>query len=539
MTATSASPLVHPYHHAVFRSQQTGDPPAASSSSFDAPLQQWKPYYDFINDHVLAPLERHKHMTYLYPIGTPNQQTKGRYLTISDIDIKQELFPNPHGNVIQELLVLSSSTMTSSSTSTPTERLRRVLPFTASTHTQRSYGQQTISAPRSPPTIQITTLTQHESYRRLINASTSSSPTTNQHIFTPSININSITDPTVRTRLIDIAQATQQQYKQVTPHKHQELECDHVFSSPFDGFGISGLQVYIKSGECVTWLHDELLWCSALNYMLKESQGCALWIAVELHDLKQVMSLVEIEKLLLTTKQNIMEVGVLLDTIIKSQVHIEYVMQKPGQLVSSPPGNGAAHFVYSYGTLMTQLAWNYSFTIPGAVQCLSYWGVDDNHDHLALGNTRMATRTIVPLFTMQSSGNELGLMDQLQHYEELIKKIQLSDKTHIIRHNPKVSSTFCDTCLHRQDWLRVNNKCIHCYFKNPKVLKKFKSLGTTLSRQPSFYIFLYLRLGVFTSFFPHFPFWFVFKFWVLCMFPFLAPYMFWFWVSSFPFLFHT
>ena len=58
------------------------------------------------------------------------------------------------------------------------------------------------------------------------------------------------------------------------------------------------------------------------------------------------MSLTEVEKLLLTMdkrKQNILEVGTLLDTLIKSQVHIEYVMQKPGQLVSSPPGNGAAH----------------------------------------------------------------------------------------------------------------------------------------------------------------------------------------------------
>ena len=32
--------------------------------------------------------------------------------------------------------------------------------------------------------------------------------------------------------------------------------------------------------------------------------------------------------------------------------------------------NGAAHFVYSHGTLMTQIAWDYSFTIPGDVQYL-------------------------------------------------------------------------------------------------------------------------------------------------------------------------
>ena len=73
-----------------------------------------------------------------------------------------------------------------------------------------------------------------------------------------------------------------------------------------------------------------------------------IWIAVGLRDLKQVMSLAEIEKLLLSNsaKRNIMEVGVLLDSLIKSGTHIEYVFQYPGTLVSSPPGYGAAHFVY-------------------------------------------------------------------------------------------------------------------------------------------------------------------------------------------------
>ena len=92
---------------------------------------------------------------------------------------------------------------------------------------------------------------------------------------------------------------------------------------------------------------------------------------------------------------------------------MEYVFQFPGSLVSSPPGNGAAHIVYSYGTLMTQIAWDYSFTIPGAVHSLSYWGIDDNHDHLTTGNSSMSTVSVVPLFTMQLQGYELGLMDRI------------------------------------------------------------------------------------------------------------------------------
>ena len=185
------------------------------------------------------------------------------------------------------------------------------------------------------------------------------------------------------------------------------------------------------------------------------------------------MSLAEVEKLLLNnpTKRNTMEVGSLLDSLIKSGTHIEYAWQHPGQLVSSPPGNGAAHFVYSYGTLMTQIAWNYSFTIPGAIQCLSYWGVDDNHDHLALGNTSMATISIIPLYPMQLQGFELGLMDRIRSYQQLLTKLQLIKPKTNITHNIRSSNIFCPKCLYRQDWIRVNNQCIHCYFKNLKILK--------------------------------------------------------------------
>ena len=367
--------------------------------------------------------------------------TSGKYLSVIDVDVKQDVYPNPDRNIIQEMLNKS----TTSSSTTSAQQLKQMLPLSMSTHTHPSYSQQSISSPQSPPTIQLTTLKQSEAYERLVLASVSSSVTPNKHIFTPSININCIKDPVIRQRLIDIARAVQRHYKQFTPRKYQEIDCDEVFTSPLDGFGICGLQVYIKCGENVTWLHDELLWCAALNYMLKESQGCALWIAVGLHDLKQVMSLAEVEKLLLSdpSKRNIMEVGLLLDSLIKSGTRIEYVFQTPGQLVSSPPGNGAAHFVYSYGTLMTQIAWDYSFTIPGAIQCLSYWGIDDNHDHLAIGNTSMSTISVVPLYTMQLQGYEFGLMDRIKYYQQLITKLQSIKPKTKITHNPHVSGIFC------------------------------------------------------------------------------------------------
>lgn len=455
--------LVRPYEQVVSQTQQ--QQPSVHKpheQPLPTPVSQLKPSYQYIYNHILKPHKRHEHMI---DVG----EQPGRYLSVIDMDIKQDVYPNPHHNIIQEMLMKT----TSSSSTTTAQQLKQVLPLSMSSHTHPSYSQQSIPSSQPPPTLQHTILKQSEAYERLVHASTSSTVTPNKHIFTPSININCVKDPTIRQRLIDTAHAAQQRYKLQSPRKHQEVECDDAFTSPLDGFGISGLQVYIKSGECVTWLHDELLWCAALNYMLKESQGCAIWIAVGLHDLKQVMSLAEVEKLLLSdpTKRNTIEVGTLLDTLIKSGTHIEYVFQYPGTLVSSPPGNGAAHFVYSYGTLMTQIAWDYSFTIPGAVQCLSYWGIDDNHDHLAIGNTSMSSISVVPLFTMQLQGYELGLMDRINHYKQLIIKLQSVKPKTKIKHNPQLAGTYCPDCLYRQDWIRVNNQCIHCYFKSPKILK--------------------------------------------------------------------
>ena len=431
--------------------------PRPCEQPLPTPVSQLRPSYHHIYDHILKPHKRYEHMI-------DAGEKPGRYLSVIDMDIKQDIHPNPHNNIIQEMLM-----KTTSSSSSTAQQLKQVL----SLSTHPSYSQQSIPSSQSPPSLQLITLKQHEAYERLVHASTSSTITPNKHIFTPSININCVKDPIIRQRLIDIARAAQQQYKQQTPHKHQEVECDDVFTSPLDGFGVSGLQVYIKSGESVTWLHDELLWCAALNYMLKESQGCALWIAVGLHDLKQVMSLNEVEKLFLSgpTKRNVLEVGTSLDTLIASGAYMEYAFQYPGTLISSPPGNGAAHFVYSHGTLMTQIAWDYSFTIPGAVQCLSYWGIDDNHDHLAIGNTSMSNISVVPLYTMQLQGYELGLMDRINHYKQLIIKLQSIKPKTKVTHTPSLAGIYCPDCLYRQDWIRVNNQCIHCYFKKPTVLK--------------------------------------------------------------------
>ena len=300
--------------------------------------------------------------------------------------------------------VTSTSKQSSSSTSSA-RHLQHALTLNAA-YTQEVYYQHSVAGPSPLPVVESVMIAHDEAYGRLIKASEAASAFTRtttkgqrvpqqQNIFMPTINIDSIKDDTLKQRIKAVATAVQHQYKSHTALKHLEIECDHAFATPFDGFGIDGVQLYLKSGECVTWLHDELLWCSALNYMMRESIGCALWIAIGLHDLKQVMSVSEMDAILRRphAKKDIMKIGALLDTLIGKGIYMEYVMQRPGQCVSSPPGTGAAHLVFADGIFMSQLAWNHSFTMPGAIDCLAFWGGHENaHGHLSLSNGSMATR---------------------------------------------------------------------------------------------------------------------------------------------------
>lgn len=160
----------------------------------------------------------------------------------------------------------------SSSQSTPSSnQLKRVLSL--STPVQSSWCQHSVSASSSsPPVVCSTRIKQHSHvYTRLqaaaaaaaSNSSSTSSINANSrrnNIFTPTICIESIKDNNIKQRLKAIAAAVQRIYKQHIQHKHHEVECDYVFAIPLDGFGVNGVQLYFKVGECVTWLHDELLW---------------------------------------------------------------------------------------------------------------------------------------------------------------------------------------------------------------------------------------------------------------------------------------
>ena len=258
--------------------------------------------------------------------------------------------------------------------------------------------------------------------------------------------------------------------------------CDHVFTPPLDGFGISGLQIYFKHGLCITWIHDEILWMCALNLMLKHSVGAALWIGIGMNDIKQRMSIMEIDEWF-TRRPDIMAVGELLDTLIKSNARLEYVIQRPGQLVASPPSSGAAHIVIADGLFITQLAWNLSFNAINIDSCLGYWGeVQSNRlfGHISADNGSQASYLVVPLFTMAQAGYPTTLADRITLYRQQAQQLQdkkIKCNLKLLTHKDKTLPS-CGECGYRQDWATVEHniksvktKCVHCFFTHKDIIK--------------------------------------------------------------------
>jgi hypothetical protein len=481
--------LVHPPKQALAQTKlswqaSTNSSQPQSTSSVDP--QQSDVYATLLHKLVLLPKQRFKYMHQV------NNGKQGQYLNHWDMDNKQD-----NGDIFSDILATPENTSSSTSTSTRStaassddpriDHLRHVLPFKLSTHTQAVFKQQLVD---SKPTFQSTTYKKHsDAYTNLLRAhdlhtSALKQPHTiphitiepSHHVFAPSIALNSINNPSIQQHLQAIAQTTQTHYQRHVKQLSSEVMCDHVFTPALDGFGILGLQLYFKNGYCIAWIHDELLWTSALNYMTKNSVGCALWIGIGLHDLKQKMHMMEIDDWFKRDQPDIMKIGELLDALIASNTRVEYLYQHPGNMVSSPPGMGAAHLVITYGLFMTQLAWNFSFTLNDSITCLSFWGeqrTDRQFGHLYTNNGSMATRTTLPLYTMEGFGYPLNLTDDMMSYKSKIQHLQQRKhkvSVKIMTINDKHLS-YCPDCLYRQDWIRVNNQCVHCYFKKPNILK--------------------------------------------------------------------
>ena len=66
---------------------------------------------------------------------------------------------------------------------------------------------------------------------------------------------------------------------------------------------------------------------------------------------------------------------------------------------------------------------------------------------------------------MQVNGYDLA--DQIMTYENFISRLKQAHprRRYHMTYNPDTRLPHCPKFLYRQDWLRINNQCIHCYFK--------------------------------------------------------------------------
>lgn len=498
---TSATVVAHLAPTAARRTAAAAAAPATSTSTSTptlprAPVDErtWRSFEATLIESVLELNNRIALMQHVVTSAEASSDTpnpvgivNGRYLRVMDTDIPADNARQVACNVINEMITYARAIVPSADEKKSWELLKAVFPLSLQTHTQHANSQyeKPATKKKAAPVYRSKILTKHEDiYSRLVDASREAIAAHAQpdsiatfpdephsSVFTATVTVDGFAPATqhLKDRLVNIARAAQAVYTSQTIRSHQAIEVDHVFSPPVDGFGINGLQIYFKRRLCITWLHDELMWCSALNYMLKESVGCALWIAIGLKALRNQFTTDEIDEMLSKSTKRILEVGNLLDELTRRRIPIEYVLQKPGQLVSSPIGTGAAHLVIADGIYMTQLAWNHAFSLNGLRDCLSFWTEQERvWEHVSVNNGSMATTTMIPLYTMQLQGYDIGLQDRIDAYmRRLAQLVESQPSTTVVDAPPSpMCNNYCKGCYIRQDWKRVNGKCIFCLFKD-------------------------------------------------------------------------
>ena len=166
------------------------------------------------------------------------------------------------------------------------------------------------------------------------------------------------------------------------------------------GFGGHGAQLYDKRGFGAAKLHDELGWSCAANVLVTDrtrdpNGGASVWIGV--------------------TRAKLLEAGYRNSDIVKfhkrldfkdmvtewlgNGVKVCYCVQRVGDLVISPPGNGSMHIVLSVGDLL-QVSINHGFTVSGYNRCMDAWS---NIAAKVFYNSGLATRNVIGRQYMQSA----------------------------------------------------------------------------------------------------------------------------------------
>lgn len=246
----------------------------------------------------------------------------------------------------------------------------------------------------------------------------------------------------------------------------EEQSVDSVFGLVVPGFGCAGTQVFVKVGLCLTLLHDEIGWCSALNYMTTRSRGCALWIGLNMHKASVKWSKDRLRHLINAQTFNLSE---FLAHMRKSGLQPSMQVQFPGTCIYSPQGSGAAHIVLTVGSWVEQVAINYSMAPKGLASAMHFW---DGADTL-LHNSALATRCVIPLMWLQKHrGWDVGLADQLRVLDALDRQVRVEGR-YVIQYRDYSSPTdlevYCKRCFNGTTnrrailFMRIDQMCPACF----------------------------------------------------------------------------
>jgi hypothetical protein len=302
-------------------------------------------------------------------------------------------------------------------------------------------------------------------------------PTTNPHsLFLPNLNFVSQTHPICQSHSKS-AQVLDAAVRSLLLPKAGEISWEELFavhrpdfhplsSWPVEGFSPLYSQIYLKFGLCLTLLHDELSWSSAVNYMKEKSLGVAVWIAFNWFEAEE-KGFTRLDLRHMLERGDISE---FLKELIRRGVNLQGVLQHPGQILYSPSSSGSVHLVITSGIYCEQVAWNSTFTTDGIRHSTAWF----NQFPPVAFNCSLSNWFTLPLFYLQlCHGMDLGLERRIKFLlEYLYNTIQehqakrqsgsLSQLQIEFFHHNRAPSP-CITCRRVNIHMLINFQCIFCY----------------------------------------------------------------------------
>jgi hypothetical protein len=261
----------------------------------------------------------------------------------------------------------------------------------------------------------------------------------------------------------------------------EERAVDDTFGLVVPGFGCEGTQVFLKIGLCVTMLHDEIGWCSALNYMTVRSRGCALWIGLNMHKASVKWSKDRLRNMIHEKKFNLAH---FMAEARKAGLQPSMQVQLPGTCIYSPSGRGSAHIVITMGSWVEQIAINHSLSARGLNEAMGFWeGVEP-----LLHNSALATRCVVPLLWLTKTPKwDLGLGEQLQVLTKLEEMVRREGKFVMLHRdyaNPDDQEMYCRHCFGRSHrailYVQIDGCCPGCFVD---LHEEYHHFGTMIDRR--------------------------------------------------------